>query len=60
MRTRECVNDPQVSENREYLKKNTDIILILVQGLPLREHREDNSSKTKRIFLVPELFSTYD
>ncbi|XP_076235735.1 zinc finger MYM-type protein 1-like [Calliopsis andreniformis] len=52
----------EVGQNRDYLVKLTDIILCLVrQGLPLRGHCEDPTSKNRDNFLeISELFAKYN
>lgn len=52
----------EIFENREYLKKIINIILLLTrQGLSLRGHKEDINSKNRGNFLeIAENFSKYD
>lgn len=54
--------EQDVIQNREYLLKLIDVILTLVrQGLPLRGHEEDTSSKNRGNFLeIAQLFSKCD
>ncbi|XP_023238418.1 uncharacterized protein LOC111637210 [Centruroides sculpturatus] len=54
--------EEEIVQNTEYLAKLTDIILILVrQGLSLRGHRKDASSKNRGNFLeIAQLFCKYD
>lgn len=51
-----------MDENREYLQKIIDIVLVLVrQGFALRGHREDSTSKNRGNFLeIAEHFGKYD
>lgn len=54
--------EKEIVQNREYLAKLINVILTLVrQGLPLRGHREDPTSKNRGNFVeIAQLLSKYD